>query len=490
VAQVSFTYDDAGHELSETTTGVGPPLLPTTTFRYTYGAAGNRTSTVGPGGTTSYTYDAAERIASLADPAGGTFTYSYDAAGRQVGLTRPNGITDTTTYDPAGNMTTLHSMLGQTLVHEADYTYNPAGLQASLTTTAGTTNYAYDTANQLSSATYPGASGLPNDTFTYDAVGNRTSAAGSPLGSFTYDSGDRLQSDATNTYTYDKEGDLLSRVAKPGGATTSYTWTAEHELIGITYPDGGTVTFKYGPLGRRVEIDEGTTITRYANDGPNIAAEYDSTNTLTATYTQDPTTSNRALEMVRGGQRYFYLTDAQRSTTALTTVVGATAATYTYTAFGAPTETGTIANPITYTGQFYEPKAGLLLFPLRAYDPTLGRFLSEDPQPSLNPYLYVSNDPINAVDPTGALLVENVRVLWPIVKFGLIVFGAVNSYKSWTQRRYCAATLYGLGASIGVVGWAWAALGSATAVDKLAFTASGGMVALGRFGFCKWADTQ
>ena len=90
--------------------------------------------------------------------------------------------------------------------------------------------------------------------------------------------------------------------------------------------------------------------------------------------------------MVRSGQRYFYLADAQHSTTALTTLTAATAATYTYTAFGVPTATGTLANPFTYTGQFYEPKAGLLLFPLRAYDPTLGRFLSEDPQPSLNPY--------------------------------------------------------------------------------------------------------
>jgi RHS repeat-associated protein len=401
-AQLAFTYDDAGHMLTATSTGTPTSPLPTTTFTYAYDPAGNRTSTVDPGGTTNYTYDPANRLTGLIDPAGGAFTLAYNLAGQQTTLTRPNGITDATNFDPAGNLTSLHSTLGPNLVNQADYTHNTAGIRSSVTTTNGTTGYTYDKSNQLTSATYPAGSGLNNEAFTYDPVGNRTSATGSQLGSFTYDSGDRLQADATNTYAYDKEGNLLTRVAKAGGATTSYTWTAEHQLTGITYPDGTIATFRYDPLGRRVEIDEGVTVTRYAYDGANLAAEYDATNTRIATYTQDPTTTNRALEMVRGGQRYFYLADAQGSTTALTTLAGATAATYTYTAFGAPTETGGLANPITYTGQFYDGVAHLLLYPTRPMDPALGRFLSEDPAPSVNPYPYVQNDPPNQLDPSGS----------------------------------------------------------------------------------------
>jgi RHS repeat-associated protein len=409
-ARVSSAYDDAGHQLSETTTGVGTVELPTTTFSYTYDAAGNRISATGPGETTLYTYDLAERIASLTDPAGGAFTYTYDRAGRQTGLTRPNGIADTIGYDAAGDLTSLHSTLGTSLVNQADYTYNAAGLVGSLTDTAGTITYAYDAASQLTSASYPPSPGLPPEIFAYDALGNRSSTATEALGSFTYDSANRLQADAADTYTYDKEGDLLTRTVKASGATTSYTWTAEHQLLGIGYSDGTTTTFRYDPLGRLVEIDEGTTVTRYAYEQQDLSAEYDGTNTLTASYIEDPTTTNRVLEMVRAGQRYFYLNDGQRSTTALTTLTGATAATYTYTAFGVPTEKGTLANPITFTGQIFEPTAGLLLFPLRAYDPTLGRFLSEDPRLSLNPYPYVSNDPVNNSDPTGGQgFVEYVR---------------------------------------------------------------------------------
>jgi RHS repeat-associated protein len=328
-------------------------------------------------------------------------------------LTRPNGITDAISFDAAGNLISLNSTIGATVVSEANYTYNSAGLRNTFTTTTGTTAYTYDPADQLISAAYPASTGLPSDNFTYDAVGNRTSATGSPLGSFTYDSGNRLQSDAANTYTYDNEGNLLSRVSKSGGATTSYTWTAEHQLTGIVYPDGTIATFRYDPLGRRVEIDEGTSTARYAFDGSNLAAEYDGTNTLTATYIEDPTITNGALEMVRGGERYFYLPDAQHSVIAVTTLAGATAATYTYTAFGLPTQTGSLTNPITYTGALYDSRAGLFLLPFRAYDPAAGRFLSEDPVPPVDPYstyAYVLNDPANLIDPTGAVLVEDAEL--------------------------------------------------------------------------------
>lgn len=251
-----------------------------------------------------------------------------------------------------------------------------------------------------------------------------------------YDSADRLLSDSTNTYTYDEEGNLLTRTTKAGGLTTSCTWTAEHRLIGIKYADGTTATIKYDPLGRMVEIDESTRVTRYADDQQNLAAEYDGTNTLTASFIQDPTTTNRALEMVRGGQRYFYIADAEGSIVALTTLSGTAAATYSYTAFGAPAETGTLDNPITYTGQFYEGKAGLLLFPLRAYDPSLGRFLSEDPVQSLNPYPYARNSPTNAVDPSGAELVEDTVIR---NRAAQLIYAAIR--RSWTPVFTCTTLL-------------------------------------------------
>jgi RHS repeat-associated protein len=401
-AHLAFTYDDAGNMLTSTSTGTPTSQLPTATFTYTYDPAGNRLSAQGPAGTTAYAYDSTGWLATLTDPSGGLFNFGYDPAGQLTSLTRPNGVNDAVAYDGDGNLTSLHSTLGPALVSQADYAYNAGGLVSSVTTLGGTTTYSYDAASRLTSATYPASTVQPADNYTYDALGNRTSATGSPLGSFSYDSASRLLSDSTYTYTYDKEGDLLTRTAKAGGATTSYVWSADHELTSVTEPDGTVVTYKYDPFGRRVETDTGTTITRYAYDRQNIAAEYDGTNTLTASYVANPAATNQTLEMTRAGQRYFYLTDAQHSTTALTTLSGTVAASYTYTAFGAPTEAGSLANPFTYTGQPYDATAGLLLYPLRPYDPGLGRFLAEDPVASVNPYPCATDDPVNKIDPNGA----------------------------------------------------------------------------------------
>src|SRR5262249_30640158 len=74
-------------------------------------------------------------------------------------------------------------------------------------------------------------------------------------------------------------------------------------------------------------------------------------------------------------------------------------------AFGDAKVSGTISNPFTYTGQPSDPATGLLFFPLRVYDPSLGRFLDEDPRPTTAPYSYAANDPTSGTDPSGAELV-------------------------------------------------------------------------------------
>ena len=64
-------------------------------------------------------------------------------------------------------------------------------------------------------------------------------------------------------------------------------------------------------------------------------------------------------------------------------------------------------NHYKFTGYELDNEAGLTVYHAnaRGYDPVLGRFLQIDPMamhyPSLTPYNYVSNDPINYVDPTG-----------------------------------------------------------------------------------------
>jgi RHS repeat-associated protein len=61
-----------------------------------------------------------------------------------------------------------------------------------------------------------------------------------------------------------------------------------------------------------------------------------------------------------------------------------------------------------FTGQDEEPDLGLIDYHGRIYDPAIGRFLSRDPiirdadfSQALNPYSYVSNNPLSHSDPSG-----------------------------------------------------------------------------------------
>jgi RHS repeat-associated protein len=65
-------------------------------------------------------------------------------------------------------------------------------------------------------------------------------------------------------------------------------------------------------------------------------------------------------------------------------------------------------NTVGYTGQHYDDMTGLMDMKARWYDPTVGRFLTEDPWPgdllspwTQNRYAYVGNNPLRYWDPTG-----------------------------------------------------------------------------------------
>ena len=114
-----------------------------------------------------------------------------------------------------------------------------------LTTPDGESTIGYDNEGQLTSAS------LTDEDYAYDAGGNRTSG-----GAVTGDD-NRLSEDATFTYAYDDEGNLVTRARKDSTETVAYTWDYRNRLTGLTVQDGDSQTvltagYVYDAFDRRI----------------------------------------------------------------------------------------------------------------------------------------------------------------------------------------------------------------------------------------------
>jgi RHS repeat-associated protein len=123
-----------------------------------------------------------------------------------------------------------------------------------------------------------------------------------------------------------------------------------------------------------------------------------------ASYAQT-TNIDEPLSEFRSGTANYYEQDGIGSVSSLTNSAAAVSKTYAYDSFGnIAASSGSITNPLQYTGREFDPEIGLYQYRMRYYDQSIGRFISEDPYRSLfgmNRYKYVSNHPIMFNDPLG-----------------------------------------------------------------------------------------
>jgi RHS repeat-associated protein len=378
-------------------------FLPGITYSNAYGydAASNRTSFTAPDGSTNmYAYDTLGRLSTLTNSLTGQFGFSYDSLSRRTALNRPNGVNTSYGYDSLSRLLNVLHKAGTVTLDGAGYTYDNAGNRTAKTNYLNniTEQYTYDPTYQL---TQVAQGTTTTESYSYDAVGNRLSSLG--MSPYVYNSSNELTSTPAATFTYDNNGNTLTKVDSSG--TTTYNWDFENRLASVVVPGtGGTVTFKYDPFGRRIQKGSPDGTTTYLYDGDNSIAETDAAGNLMNQYTQDPGI-DEPVAISRSGAIRYVEQDGLASITSVTDATNALVNTYIYNSFGTLTASiGTFANPYRYTGQHSDDETELYYYRARYYDGITGRFISEDPMRFLrepNSYRYASNNPINLRDPSG-----------------------------------------------------------------------------------------
>jgi RHS repeat-associated protein len=127
---------------------------------------------------------------------------------------------------------------------------------------------------------------------------------------------------------------------------------------------------------------------------------------------------------------------------------GTLAGNYMYNSFGHNTNSsGSLTNFWQYTNRVFDAETNLYFYRARYYDPTIGKFLSEDPAgfpAGLDFYAYVKNNPVNWRDPDGR---------WPdpgsLARAWSHAMGAANWIQCSITASYCLAGLQAMVNSLG-----------------------------------------
>ena len=348
-------------------------------------------------GTSSFSYDADGRVTSFTDADGFTLAYVYDAAGNITQITYPDTSTVTYAYDAANRLTTVTDWLGG----QAADAYDQDGRLATFTHFNGiATTYTYDAASRLIGM----GNAVASYQFTLDGDGNRINSAQTEPLTATYSQGttaygynaqsNRLLSAGPLSYAYDNEGQL----ANAGG--TGLTFDYNHRLVAI----GTDTQFSYDGRGNRLIATRAGVTTHYVYDPwGNLIADADSTG-VTHKYIY----GKGLLAVATSAGRYCYHFNGTGSTVAITDMAQTVVNSYAYDPFGQILgQQETVPQPFKYVGQYgvMAESNGLYYMRARYYDPTVGRFISEDPKGfaggTVNLYEYASNNPVNWVDPLG-----------------------------------------------------------------------------------------
>ncbi len=423
-----------GADLSDVTTKIMGKT--DSTLSYSWTADGLLAQIQQTGSTVStksvkYTYDDAQRRTKVerfsdvnnANPVFQTVTVYASAAGTTVQnkgnkgrietITHSRGSTDLAKYnnyswDAAGRLTNVSSATTSHASHD------------------NTSTFTYDSVNQLVGADYTNTNYVDLN-FAYDDNGNRNTNGNVP------GADNRQASDASWTYSYDANGNMIKKIRKSDNKEINYTYDHRNRLTDIndqTSTPTKKVHYGYDALNRRylmtldnnadgsIEkteyyINQGLRTDR-GNAGDELALQLDGNGVVQRRILHgalvDEVLAEEVVTSPTASETLWTLTDEQGSVRDIAKVVNGTATVVNhimYDAFGntaAETDVA-ISHLFGYTGREFDRATGLQYNRERYYDPKSGRFISQDPMSfaagDANLYRYVGNHGTYATDSSG-----------------------------------------------------------------------------------------
>jgi RHS repeat-associated protein len=396
----------------------------------------------------TFLYDAIGRFEKIKNTVGGgdLFQYVYDAASNETERQNLlNGVHQIYTRDWLNRMQQRDVKKGTSTLSTEAYGFD---VMSRLTSVNREDNkrdaFAYDYSSQLTSAnyglTYNGTTWVNPVrpvSYVWDKAGNRDHVVDNgQTSNYTTTILNQYIMAGANAVTNGSEHEIANYQGN------NYGYVNDERLASINSPStSDTYQLTYDALGRCVKRTLNGVITYYVYDGEKPIVEYNNVYQRLAVNIYGKAIDEilaRTDYSVNPIVSYYYQDDHEGSVTHLTDGSGNVIESYRYDAFGAPAIFNLSGIPVPvsgfnnrfmFTGREYAQTFGIYEYRNRAYHPSLGRFMSEDPigfqiagdKPSealrvmfptlpesfqdseFNLYRYCHNDPVNKIDPMGLI---------------------------------------------------------------------------------------
>jgi len=450
----AFTRDNLGRVTSLDNSGT--PNMPDVVLSSQYDAMGDRTQlTATVAGTAdflnAYTYDADQNLLQATQegqtggngvaPKGVGYAYNLDGQITSVldfdpttSSPHPDITYGTLSCDSGNRLTEINYTHSGTTLDDLSWSYDAANRVTCFTSSVdGTADYSYDPTNQLTAAAYTGTNQPANESYSFDNTGNRTNTR------YTTGTNNQLTSDGTFDYTYDHEGNRVTRTRVSSGSAddylTTYTWDYRNRLTDVNYYNNSSVLTKhihyvYDVYDHLIgtEIDATTGSGSYSssewyaldiradpNAPPLPVLQFDGNGNETYRFLNGPSAAGVDAVMAQegittqgsAGATDYMLADDLGSVRDIVNTSSAVDDHIVYNSFGevAYQSNSAIAHWAGFAGYHTDANTGLDYADHRWYDPAVGRWISEDPLGfgggDTNVNRYVGNASVNGVDPSG-----------------------------------------------------------------------------------------